>query len=305
MSTSAKPVLVVGSAALDTIHTPQGSAENALGGSSFYFSTAASLITPVRLVAVIGTDFPMDKIEFLKDRDVDTEGLQIAEGETFRWGGRYFKDPNKRETLFTQLGVFENFEPKIPAHFVTTPIVFLGNIHPDLQLNVLDQINKPELVILDTMNFWISGTPDSLDKVIRRSDILLVNDEEALQITDEINVYDAADALLSMGLKAVVIKKGQHGAILFRKGNVPFFAPAYPVRDVKDPTGAGDTFAGGFISYLASHDTSDEDVWRQAIIHGTAVASTSVEGFSLDMLKTVTVDQLLKRVDEIRAMTRF
>ncbi len=302
---SAKPVLVVGSAALDTIHTPNGSAEDALGGSSFYFSTAASLYASVRLVAVIGTDFPLGEIEYLRDRDVDTAGLQIAEGQTFRWGGRYFEDPNKRETLFTQLGVFENFEPKIPGHFISTPIVFLGNIHPDLQMSVLDQINKPELVVLDTMNFWISGTPDSLNKVIDRVDVLLVNDEEAIQITEENNLFDAADALLDRGLQAVVVKKGQHGAILFRKDEKPFFAPAYPVRNVKDPTGAGDTFAGGFISYLASHELADDNAWRQAIIYGTAVASACVEGYSLDRLKTVTVDDLNKRVEEIRTMTRF
>ncbi|GBE30092.1 MAG TPA: sugar kinase [Bacteroidetes bacterium] len=305
MATQTKPVLVVGSAALDTIHTPVGSVDDALGGSCFYFSTAASLFTPVRMVAVIGADFPRKLIDFLNDRDVDLSGLMVEPGETFRWGGKYFDDPNKRETLFTKLGVFENFQPKIPGHFRDTPIVFLGNIHPDLQISVLDQISKPELVILDTMNFWISGTPDRLKEVISRVDALLVNDEEATELTGKINLFEAADALLDMDLQAVVVKKGQHGAILFREGMPPFFAPAYPVRNVKDPTGAGDTFAGGFIGYLANHDLADDNVWRQAIIYGTAVASASVEDFSLDRLKNVNMDELEVRVDELRSMTRF
>jgi sugar/nucleoside kinase (ribokinase family) len=179
----AKPILVVGSAALDTLKTPMGNEDDALGGSSFYFSSAASLYAPVRLVAVVGDDFPMEKIEFLKSRNVDLSGLEIAEGETFRWGGRYYRDPNKRDTLFTRLGVFESFEPKIPKHFHDSPFIFLGNIHPDLQLKVLNQIANPELVVLDTMNFWIQGTPKELDKVIVRANVLIVNDEEVIELT--------------------------------------------------------------------------------------------------------------------------
>ncbi len=300
-----KPVLVVGSAALDTIHTPVGSAEDALGGSSFYFSTAASLFTSVRLVAVVGSDFPKEKIAFLDGRPVDTTGLEIAEGETFRWGGRYMDDPNQRETLFTKLGVFETFEPKIPDHFRSTPLVFLGNIHPDLQLRVLDQIEKPELVVLDTMNFWIHGTPDSLREVIQRCDVLLVNDEEAIELTNRSNIFDAADDLLARGLRALVVKKGQHGAILFHQNAAPFFMPAYPVRKVIDPTGAGDSFAGGFLGYLASADLDDANAWRNAIVHGTVVASTTVEDFSLNRIQKVQREELAARVDELRAMTRF
>lgn len=302
---SAKPVLVVGSAALDTLHTPMGSEEDALGGSSFYFSTAASILAPVRLVAVIGSDFPMEKIEFLKSRDVDLSGLETAEGSTFRWGGKYYEDPNKRDTLFTELGVFESFDPKIPEHFKKSPLVFLGNIHPSLQLKVLDQIEDPELVVLDTMNFWINGTPEELKKAIARCDILIVNDEEAFDLTGKHSLIEAAEELFTMGPKALVIKKGQHGAMLFRPGGEIFSAPAYPLRTVKDATGAGDTFAGGFLGYLASHDLQDPDVWRNAVIHGTVVASYVVEDFS--MRKTIELDQemIQKRVDDLKKMTSF
>lgn len=305
MKVTGNPVLVVGSAALDTLHTPSGSEKDILGGSSFYFSTAGSLFTPVRLVAVVGSDFPMDEIAFLNDRSVDASGLEVAEGETFRWGGRYDSDPNVRETLFTTLGVFQDFAPKIPEHFRQTPFVFLGNIHPSLQLSVLDQIDKPELVVLDTMNFWISGTPDELDKAIRRSDVLIVNDEEASELTGKVNLFDAADDLLAMGLKALVVKKGQHGAVLIRPGDELFFVPAFPVRTVKDPTGAGDSFAGGFLGHLANGDLSDSQTWRDALVAGTVVASTVVEDFSLRRLKTATRDELTTRMDQLRRMTRF
>ena len=302
---SAKPILVVGSAALDTLKTPFGDAEDALGGSSFYFSTAASLLAPVRLVAVVGSDFPFDKIEFLKQRNVDTEGLETAEGSTFRWGGRYYRDPNKRDTLFTRLGVFEAFDPKIPDHFKKTPLVFLGNIHPSLQLKVLDQIENPELVVLDTMNFWIQGTPDELEEAIKRTDVLIVNDEEAFELTEEHSLIDAAENLMKRGPKTVVVKKGQHGAVLFREDGDVFFAPAFPLRLVKDATGAGDTFAGGFIGYLASHDLNDPMVWRRAIVHGSVVASFVVEDFSMERTKTLTLDEITERVQKFHDMTDF
>ncbi|MCB2198043.1 sugar kinase [bacterium] len=304
MSTS-KPILVVGSAALDTLKTPFGDAEDALGGSSFYFSTAASLLAPVRLVAVVGTDFPREKIAFLDDRNVDMEGLETAEGSTFRWGGRYYRDPNKRDTLFTRLGVFEAFDPKIPEHFRQSPFVFLGNIHPALQLKVLDQIDNPELIVLDTMNFWIQGTPKELEAAISRTNVLIVNDEEAYELTNEHSLLDAAENLMKRGPKTVVVKKGQHGAVLFREDGDIFFAPAYPLRVVKDATGAGDTFAGGFIGYLASHDLNDPMVWRRAIIHGSVVASFVVEDFSMERTKDLIYDEIMERVKKFHDMTEF
>ncbi len=300
-----KSILVVGSAALDTLETPAGQEQDALGGSCFYFSTIASLYAPVRLVAVVGSDFPMEKIEFLKSHQVDLAGLEVKEGETFRWGGRYYDDPNKRDTLFTRLGVFEHFEPNIPEHFRSTPFVFLGNIHPSLQLQVLDQMNSPELVVLDTMNFWIHGTPDELSRVIERVDVLIVNDEEAYELTGRFSLFKAAEELLARGLRAVVVKKGQHGAALFLRGEDPFLLTAYPVQDVKDPTGAGDTFAGGFIGTLTSGNLDDPQLWRRAIVHGTVSASFVVEDFSMRRTQDVTMDSIDARIDSFRRMTVF
>jgi len=301
----AKPILVVGSAALDTLETPMGNEEDALGGSSFYFSTAASLLAPVRLVAVIGNDFPMEKIAFLKDRNVDLDGLIVEDGATFRWGGRYHEDPNKRDTLFTELGVFEHFDPKIPEHFKNTPLIFLGNIQPALQLKVLDQIENPELVVLDTMNLWIDITPDDLEKAIRRVDVLILNDEEALQLTGKFSLLDAADDLFSRGLQKIIVKKGQHGAVLFEKEGGIFFVPAYPLRKVKDATGAGDTFAAGMMGYLANHDLNDFESWRQAIVYGTITASFVCEEFSMRKTCDLTPEKLEERIAEFRKMTQF
>ncbi|MBZ0265785.1 bifunctional hydroxymethylpyrimidine kinase/phosphomethylpyrimidine kinase [bacterium] len=301
----AKPILVVGSAALDSVEGPAGKVEDALGGSSFFFSTAASLMAPVNLVAVIGTDFPMEKIEYLKDRNVDLEGLEVAEGETFRWAGRYLDDPNQRETLYTKLGVFEEFSPKIPEHFRSTPLVFLGNIHPALQLQVLDQIEKPELVVLDTMNFWIHGTPDELKKAIELVDVLIVNDEEAFDLTGKSDLRNAANDLMSRGPRAIVVKKGQHGAVLYQPDEDIFFAPAFPVQHVVDPTGAGDTFAAGFLGYLANHPLQDPMSWRRAIVNGSVVASYVVEDFSMNRTKALTNSEIESRFNRFREMTQF
>ncbi len=305
MSEDKKSILVVGSAAYDTLYTPAGNENDALGGSSFYFSTAASLYAPVRLVAVMGSDFNFEHIDFLKEKDVDMEGLEVKEGKTFRWGGRYYDDPNKRDTLFTELGVFENFDPKIPEHYRNTEFVFLGNIHPALQLKVLDQMAKPELVVLDTMNLWIDITKDLLNEVIGKVDVLIVNDEEALQLTNKHNAQEAANDLIAMGPRTVVIKKGQHGAALYLKDAKPFFVPAYPVEAVKDPTGAGDTFAAAFIGYLSSRDLSDPEVWRNAIVHGTIVASFVVEDFSMRRTKALTNEDIDARIKDFHSMTTF
>ncbi len=300
-----KPILVVGSAALDSVESPAGKVDDALGGSSFFFSTAASLMAPVRLVAVIGTDFPLNKIEFLHDRDVDMGGLITQEGKSFRWGGKYHQDPNLRDTLYTELGVFEHFDPEIPEVFKNTPIIFLGNIHPSLQLKVLKQVSNPKLVVLDTMNLWIDTTLDELKEVISRVDVLIVNDEEALQLTGKNDLYSAAEALFNDGLENLVIKKGQHGAMLLREGGEIFFVPAFPVSDVKDPTGAGDTFAGGFLGYLASHDMNDRLVWRKAVVYGSVIASFVVEDFSMNRTKDLTIEEIEDRVVEFRNMVAF
>ncbi len=301
----AKHILVVGSAALDSVETPSGKVDHVIGGSSFFFSTAASLLAPVRLVAVIGDDFPMEKIDFLKERDIDLEGLETAVGETFSWGGRYYEDPNKRDTLFTRLGVFERFDPKIPDGFRSTPLVFLGNIHPALQLKVLDQIEKPELVVLDTMNFWIDGTPKLLAEVISRVDVLIVNDEEAMQLTGRYDLLGSTEELISRGPETIVVKKGMHGAMLVRHDGDIFFVPAYPVRTVKDPTGAGDTFAGGFLAYLAGHDLGDPLSWRRAVVYGSVVASYVVEDFSMWRTQVLTTEEIDQRVEKFQEMTTF
>jgi len=302
---SKKPVLVVGSTALDTVECPAGKVEDALGGSCFFFSTAASLMTPVRLVGVVGTDFPMDKIDFLKNRNVDLRGLQVKEGNTFRWGGRYHEDPNLRDTLFTELGVFEQFNPELPEHFRSTPLVFLGNIQPSLQLKVLEQINNPELVVLDTMNLWIDLTLDTLKEAVSRVDLIIVNDEEALQLTGKVNLLQAVVELFRMGPDKVIVKKGQHGAMLFDSQGRRFYAPAYPVMNVKDPTGAGDTFAGGFLGYLASHDMDDPATWRRAVIYGSVIASFAVEDFSMNRTRDLTMEEVECRVEELRDLVSF
>jgi len=300
-----KPILVVGSAALDTVETPAGRRDNILGGSSFFFSTAASRFSPVRLVAVIGSDFPLAQLDFMTKRNVDLSGLETQEGETFRWGGKYFEDPNQRETLFTKLGVFERFEPKIPDHFKDSPIVFLGNIHPKLQMNVLEQIRDPELVVLDTMNFWIQGVPDLLENVISKTNVLIINDEESFQLTNQHNILSAAENLLSRGPHTIVIKKGQHGAVLIRQDGDIFIIPAFPVRKVIDPTGAGDTFAGGFVGYLASQDLRHPQSWRKAMAYGAIVASYVVEDFSMERTKILRREEIDGRLELHRKMTAF
>ncbi len=236
-------LLVVGSIAYDTVETPYGKVDDSLGGSALYFSAAASLFCPVNVVGVVGSDFDASKISFLKKRGVNFDGLYMESGHTFRWGGRYYDDMNKRETLFTFLNVFERFQPRIPENYQKAKYVFLANIDPELQLEVLDQIKKPKLVALDTMNFWISGKRSELGKVLKRTDIIVLNDEEAKELTDEFNLIKAARRITELGPKSVIIKKGEHGAMLYHNGHF-FFSPAFPLEKVVDPTGAGDSFAG-------------------------------------------------------------
>lgn len=297
-------VLVVGSAALDSVKTPYGEVTDALGGSAFYFAAAASYFTPVNVVAVVGEDFPLGKIDFLKERSVDLSGLEIASGETFRWGGVYHEDMNQRDTLYTHLNVFQTFSPKIPPQASKTPYVFLANIQPNLQLDVLNQVDNPKLVMLDTMNLWIETDLASLKNVISKVDAIILNDQEARQITGEFNLIKAGKEVTKLGPKTVIVKKGEHGAFLVSEDD--FFAlPAYPLEDLFDPTGAGDSFAGGLMGYLAKNDDLSSTTFRKALIYGTVLASFAVEKFSVDRLRDLSQGEIQSRYDRLLQITRF
>jgi sugar/nucleoside kinase (ribokinase family) len=297
-------VLVVGSVALDSVETPFGKIEDALGGSATFFAASASHLTKVNLVGVVGNDFPVDKLEPLRARGVDLSGLMQADGESFRWRGRYRHDLNSAETLETRLGVFSQFRPQIPEQFRKSPYVFLGNIDPRLQLDVLDQVEKPRLVACDTMNFWIESRRNELLNLLERVDILLVNDAEARQLTEQFNLIRAARWIMERGPKHVVIKKGEHGAYMF-SGSSVFFAPAYPLEEVFDPTGAGDSFAGGFIGYLAKTGRTDEAAMRRAVVYGSTLGSFAVERFSIDRLMEIQRVDIARRLEGFRRLVAF
>jgi sugar/nucleoside kinase (ribokinase family) len=297
-------VLVVGSVALDSVETPSGRADDVLGGSATYFAASASHQCAVQLVGVVGSDFPVGKLEPLAARGVDLSGLEHAEGESFRWRGRYRHDLNSAETLETRLGVFSHFRPKIPAAFRTAKFVFLGNIDPRLQLDVLQQVDKPTLVACDTMNFWIESRRGDLLELLRHVHVVTLNDGEARQLTEESNLVRAARWILARGPHTVVIKKGEHGAFMFTRDSV-FHAPAYPLESVFDPTGAGDSFAGGFIGYLArTGDLSDRSL-RRAVVHGSVMGSFVVEGFSITRLLEITRDDIDRRVADFHRLVTF
>ena len=296
--------LVVGSVALDTVETPFDRADRVLGGSAVFFGAAASFFTDVRVVGVVGDDYPVGELGFLEERGVDFAGLERAAGESFFWAGRYSYDLNSRETLETRLGVFGAFDPRVPDAYRGSDIVFLGNIDPTLQLNVLRQIDRPKLVAADTMNFWIEGTRDALLELLGHLDILFVNDEEARQLADEVNLAKAARWIRSKGPGLVVIKKGEHGAMLFGDDHV-FFAPGYPLEEIFDPTGAGDAFAGGFLGYLDFVDSLDPEDLRRAMVYGSTMGSYAVEAFSVDRFRTLTTDEVADRIRTFREMTSF
>jgi len=296
--------LVVGSVALDTVITPFGRADEALGGSASFFSVAARLFTPVNLVAVVGEDFPAEHIAMFKARGVDTAGLTSAPGRTFRWAGEYSFDLNSRETLDTQLNVFADFDPVIPPAYRQPRFLFLANIDPGLQRRVLDQVDRPEMVLMDTMNFWIERSRESLMETLRRVDLVFLNDGETRELTGESNLIKAARAVLSMGPSIVVVKKGEHGSLLFTR-EFTFSAPAYPIERLFDPTGAGDTFAGGFVGHLARCSDVNEAELRRAVVTGTVMASFAVESFSLDRLAAATPDEVAGRVREIKQLSDF
>ena len=298
------PVLTVGSVAFDSIRTPCGEVSRVVGGAATFFSIAASFFSDVRLVAVVGEDFGERHAQVFGGRRIDLEGLQRAPGETFRWKGEYGRDLNARETIYTHLNVFRDFSPRVPERFRSTPIVFLANIHPALQMEVLDQIEAPRFVALDTMNYWIEGAPSELRQVLRRVDAVVINDEEARQLSGRANLVRAAREIRGMGPERVIVKRGEHG-VLMTRGDGFFAAPGLPLEDVRDPTGAGDTFAGGFIGHLAAAgDLSDEEVTRAAVC-GSAMASLSVEDFGLGRLLGLTDADIRARFDAFRRLTHF
>lgn len=297
-------MLVVGSVAQDTIHNHLGTHPYVLGGSATFAALAGQLFTPTKLVGIVGKDFPESAITLLSKKGIDTSGLEIAEGKTFHWEGRYSTDLTSRESIKTELNVFADFHPKIPASHRNLPYLMLGNIHPDLQVEVLDQVERPKLVIADTMNFWITGTPKELERMLKRIDMLVINEEEARLLACTHNIARAARVLSSMGPKMVVIKRGEYGALLFENDSV-FNAPAFPVEDVVDPTGAGDTFAGGMLGYIAAEDKLDSATLRRAVIHGSVVASFCVEGISVDRLTTVTQQELKARYAAFARLAHF
>ena len=297
-------LLVVGSVALDSVETPFGLKEDVLGGSATYFSTSASFFAPVKVVAVVGEDFPQAHLDFLSSRGVDIAGVTREKGRTFRWKGRYGWQLNEAETLDTQLNVFQTFAPRLPESYRDAQFVFLGNIHPELQSQVVDQVKGPKLVAADTMNFWIKGSRPALLQTLKRVDLLFVNDAEARQLAGEHNIVKAARGILGMGPKRVVIKRGEYGALLFDQEHI-FSCPALPIADVIDPTGAGDTFAGGFMGTLATAPRLDLATVRRAMVMGSVMASFNVEKFSLERMRELTRTEIHARFGEFKRLTHF
>lgn len=297
-------ILVVGSVALDTVETPFGKAEEVLGGSATYFAYSASYFSKVNLVGIVGTDFPPEHLELLKSREVDLRGLERKEGKTFRWKARYGEDPNERETLSLCLNVFQNFHPQLLEDYRLSEYVFLANIDPDLHLEILAQLSDSKLIVCDTMNIWIETKKEILLKTLGKVDALILNDSEARMLTGEMNLIRAGKTILTLGPKIAIIKKGEHGALLFSKGSY-FASPAYPVESIYDPTGAGDSFAGGFLGYLAKSGKEEEENLRKAIIYGSVMASYTVEGFSFNRLKSLTEADLEQRYQEFKRLAQF
>ena len=297
-------ILVVGSIGFDTIRTPFGAAEEIVGGSATYFALAASQFTDVKLVAVVGEDFSERHMSVFANRRIDLQGLQRAPGKTFRWGGEYSYNLNQRETLFTELNVFESFQPELPPSYREVDIVFLGNMHPSLQASVLDQVESKRVVGLDSMNLWIETTPKELRLVLRRVDILKIDDSEARELAGEYNLRRAAAKIREMGPRMLVATRGSNGAMLLSDDEL-FVAPAYPLEDEQDPTGAGDSFAGGFFGYLAQQPSLDNGVLRRAMIFGNAMGSLCVEDFGTKRLETLTADEIIDRYRALKRLTHF
>ena len=303
-------ILVVGSVALDTVETPFAKVENILGGAASLFTTAASIYSEVNLVAVVGSDFPREHLDFWRERTVNLTGLQIQEGKTFRWSARYHMDMNARDTLDTQLGVYANFHPVIPASYQQSPLLFLANIQPELQLEVLEQVPSPRLTVLDTMELWIMTAREQLTEVIKRVDILLMSEEEVRQYTNQASIVRGVRQLLDMGLQYVVVKQGSYGALLFGADGTYFSAPSYPLEEVVDPTGAGDAFAGGFLGYLSKVEPTAhnryaiEDI-KSAVVHGNILGSFVCEDFSIDRLRTLSMPEIAERYHTLVKCSHF
>jgi len=297
-------LVVVGSVAIDTIETQGGRATEVLGGAATYFAVAASFFGPVKIVGVVGDDFPKAELAWFEKRGIDLSGLEVRPGRTMRWTGRYHEDMNVRDTLSFEANVFDGYMPTLPAAYCDAPFVFLGNIAPALQGHVLDQVRSPRLIGADTMNFYIEGARADLETLLRRVPLLIINDEEARMLAGERNMIRAARKILDLGPTSLMIKRGEYG-VLFFSGDSVFSAPAYPLEEVFDPTGAGDTFAGGVMGYLAATgDTSPAGI-RKAIVYGSVVASFTVEAFSLERLRTLTRDDIERRYRQFVSLTSF
>ena len=297
-------ILVVGSVALDTIETPLGRMEEVLGGSAAYFAVAASYFAPVKVVAVIGEDFPEQERAILSSPNIDLAGVEMRKGRTFRWTGRYHEDMNIRDTLDLQLNVFADFTPVLPPQYRNTPFVFLGNINPGLQGGVLDQLTQPRLIACDTISHWIEGARPELEALLKKVETLIINDEETRLLGRERNIVRAARKILAMGPRTLLVKRGEYGVLLFSANSV-FAVPAYPLEEVFDPTGAGDSFAGGFLGHLAQSGDLSEAGLRKAIVYGSVVASFVVEDFSLRRFHTLTRDDIDRRYRQFVALTEF
>jgi len=297
-------ILVVGSVALDSIQTPSGKREEVLGGSATYFSIAASFFNKVDIIATVGEDFPKNYITLFKNRKIGTSGLEICKGKTFRWKGVYSDDLNTAHTIYTHLNVFKDFKPEVPRNLRNSEFIFLANIDPDLQYDVLRQVKKPRLVACDSMNYWIEHKRDALERLLDKVDILLLNDAEARQFSGESNIMKAAKLIVSRGPKAVVIKRGEHGVLCFSKDSY-FAAPAYPLGSVFDPTGAGDTFAGGMMGFLSRAKKINDSSIRKGIIYGSIMASFAVEDFSVNKLLEISLNDIAGRFNHFKRITRF
>jgi sugar/nucleoside kinase (ribokinase family) len=295
-------LLVVGSIALDSVFTPFGETADALGGSAVYFSVAGSILHPVQVVGVVGRDYPIAELERVASRGIDWSGVEQVDGESFRWKGKYSYDLQSRETLETRLGVFADFQPKLPEKFRAAEFLFLGNIDPDLQLGVLSQVTRPKMVVCDTMNYWIQGKKAPLLDLLSKVDVLMVNDSEARELSGDWNVHRAGKWILGRGPSRVVIKQGEHGALLIGQSRT-FYVPAYPLENVFDPTGAGDAFAGGFMAHLARTGSVSDENLRRAMVYGATMGSYAVEQFGIRGFDTVTLDDVEKRARSFRDLT--
>lgn len=299
-------LLIVGTVAFDAIETPFGKTDKILGGAGTYIGlSAANFDIDSAVVSVVGDDFPQEYLDLMKNNKIDIEGIEVVEGgKTFFWSGRYHNDLNSRDTLDTQLNVLADFNPVVPNNYKDSEYVMLGNLHPLVQLSVLEQVQNPKLVVLDTMNFWMDNTPEDLDKVIAKVDVITINDEEARQLSGEYSLVKAARKIAEMGPKYIVIKKGEHGALLFHEDQI-FHAPALPLEEVFDPTGAGDTFAGGFIGYLArTNDISFENM-KNAVIYGSNLASFCVEKFGTERMQKLSREEVNERLQDFKKLTHF